>query len=568
MGMKVPYGEVDFKAIRTEGYIYIDKTMYIEKLEQNKKIIYTRPRRFGKSMLTNMLYYYYSIDEEENFEKIFKGLYVYDNPTPYKNKYYVLNFNFSGINVSYKETLKNIETSFNKKVAFACENFIKRYELEIDFNKDQTASAIISEVLSKFQNLKKENKIYIMIDEYDHFTNGMLRGNAAEFLKILGDTGFVRAFYEVIKENLEISNPPLERFFATGVAPVTLDSLTSGFNITTKITNNPLFTAMCGLTEEEVKQAIQMAGFEGKKQEEIYKAMEANYDGYKFSDENDIHLFNTTLVMYYLRDMVQLGRPPKNLVDGNLAATGSKIENIAGLINREENYKTLNELLMNGEVYGNIVENFELNNHFDKDDFLSMLFYNGYITIKDVGVRLKLSIPNFVTEILYASYFLKLTEMHDKYRINTEEISEGMQELAEQGKIEKIVAKVQDFLFHCSIRDKENFNEMNLKHVFSMILALTSQFITYAEYPTGQGFADMYIQKASGSLAKYEAIVELKYIKEKDSKNTNFEKLKEDAKIQLQKYLKDKRMEQKENLKKFVIIFKGFNDYYISELDI
>ena len=568
MGMKVPYGEVDFKAIRTEGYIYIDKTMYIEKLEQNKKIIYTRPRRFGKSMLTNMLYYYYSIDEEENFEKIFKGLYVYDNPTPYKNKYYVLNFNFSGINVSYKETLKNIETSFNKKVAFACENFIKRYELEIDFNKDQTASAIISEVLSKFQNLKKENKIYIMIDEYDHFTNGMLRGNAAEFLKILGDTGFVRAFYEVIKENLEISNPPLERFFATGVAPVTLDSLTSGFNITTKITNNPLFTAMCGLTEEEVKQAIQMAGFEGKKQEEIYKAMEANYDGYKFSDENDIHLFNTTLVMYYLRDMVQLGRPPKNLVDGNLAATGSKIENIAGLINREENYKTLNELLMNGEVYGNIVENFELNNHFDKDDFLSMLFYNGYITIKDVGVRLKLSIPNFVTEILYASYFLKLTEMHDKYRINTEEISEGMQELAEQGKIEKIVAKVQDFLFHCSIRDKENFNEMNLKHVFSMILALTSQFITYAEYPAGQGFADMYIQKASGSLAKYEAIVELKYIKEKDSKNTNFEKLKEDAKIQLQKYLKDKRMEQKENLKKFVIIFKGFNDYYISELDI
>ena len=568
MGMKVPYGEVDFKAIRTEGYIYIDKTMYIEKLEQNKKIIYTRPRRFGKSMLTNMLYYYYSIDEEENFEKIFKGLYVYDNPTPYKNKYYVLNFNFSGINVSYKETLKNIETSFNKKVAFACENFIKRYELEIDFNKDQTASAIISEVLSKFQNLKKENKIYIMIDEYDHFTNGMLRGNAAEFLKILGDTGFVRAFYEVIKENLEISNPPLERFFATGVAPVTLDSLTSGFNITTKITNNPLFTAMCGLTEEEVKQAIQMAGFEGKKQEEIYKAMEANYDGYKFSDENDIHLFNTTLVMYYLRDMVQLGRPPKNLVDGNLVATGSEIENIAELINREESYKTLNELLMNGEVYGNIVENFELNNHFDKDDFLSMLFYNGYITIKDVGVRLKLSIPNFVTEILYASYFLKLTEMHDKYRINTEEISEGMQELAEQGKIEKIVAKVQDFLFHCSIRDKENFNEMNLKHVFSMILALTSQFITYAEYPAGQGFADMYIQKASGSLAKYEAIVELKYIKEKDSKNTNFEKLKEDAKIQLQKYLKDKRMEQKENLKKFVIIFKGFNDYYISELDI
>ena len=112
MGMKVPYGEVDFKAIRTEGYIYIDKTMYIDKLEQNKKVIYTRPRRFGKSMLTNMLYYYYSLDEEENFEKLFKGLYIYDYPTPYKNKYYVLNFNFSGINVSDKETLKKYRNIF------------------------------------------------------------------------------------------------------------------------------------------------------------------------------------------------------------------------------------------------------------------------------------------------------------------------------------------------------------------------------------------------------------------------------------------------------------------------
>ena len=197
-----------------------------------------------------------------------------------------------------------------------------------------------------------------------------------------------------------------------------------------------------------------------------------------------------------------------------------------------------------------------------------MLFYNGYITIKEVnGMEVKFGIPNFVTETLYSSYFLELTDLADKYKIDTSTIERAIIRLGQYGEIEELVAKVQEFLFHCSIRDKENFNEMNLKHVFSMILALTSQFITYAEYPAGQGFADMYIQKASGSLAKYEAIVELKYIKEKDGKKANNKKLKKQAEEQLSRYLKDKRMEQKENLKKFVIIFKGFGEYYVEELN-
>ena len=567
MGLKVPYGEVDFKRIRTEGYIYIDKTMYIEKLEQNSKIIYTRPRRFGKSMLTNMLDYYYSIDTANEFETLFKGLYVYDHPTPCKNNYYVLSFNFSGINTGVKNTLEHIEKSFNQKVAVACRNFIKRYNLDIKFDETAKASEILTDVLSKFKNLEKENKIYILIDEYDHFTNGMLQGNAERFLKILGDTGFVRAFYEVIKEYLEISNPPLERFFATGVAPVTLDSLTSGFNIATKLTNNPLFTAMCGLTEDEVKQAIILAGIEKEKQEKTFNSMKENYDGYRFSEENDIHLFNTTLVMYYLRELSQLGRPPKKLVDGNLSATGSKIENITCLINKDANYEILNELLLQNEVTANLTEDFELDKMFSKDDFISMLFYNGYITIKELDqMKLKFTIPNYVTQTLYASYFVELTDTAKKYKIDTSKISDSIIQLGQYGEIDDLVARVQEFLFCCSVRDKENFNEMNLKHVFGMILSLTSQFITYAEYPAGQGFADMYIQKSADSLANYESIVELKYLSVKDSKKANMKKLVKEANEQLSRYLKDKRLEQKENLKKFVVIFKGFEDYFVEEL--
>ena len=565
MGKRVPYGRVDLKSVREDGMLYIDKTMYLEKLEQNNVLIYTRPRRFGKSMLTSMLAYYYSINEAENFEKIFKGLYVYDHPTPYKNKYYVLQFNFSGIETGSEVGIEEMNRQFSELVYMGVANCITRYKFGFEVNKVNNAPGILREFLTKFNQLEKENKIYIMIDEYDHFTNGILKGNAQKFLDILGNSGFVRAFYEVIKENLESLNPPIERFFATGVTPLTLDSLTSGFNIATKITNNPLFTAMCGLTEEEVKYAIKESG--APNPEEAFNKMKENYDGYIFNKYDQTHIFNTTLVMYYLNTLQTLGFPPENLVDGNLAATGSKIENMAGLINREENYKILDELLMNGEIVANLTESFELEKRFNKDDFISLLFYNGYLTIKEQnGMELKFHEPNYVTKTLYSSYFLELTDIAKKYKIDTSEISSAIIELGQRGNIRPLVEKVSEFLYHCSTRDKENFNEMNLKHVFSMILAFTSQFMTYGEYPAGQGFIDMYIAKAANSLATYEAVVELKYLNKEKARRFNFKKSVKEARVQLENYLEDRRMKDKENLKKFVIVFEGFDKFYIDEL--
>ncbi len=565
MGKRIPYGRVDLKSVREDGLLYIDKTMYIEKLEQNNVLIYTRPRRFGKSMLTSMLAYYYSINEAENFEKIFKGLYVYDHPTPYKNSYYVLQFNFSGIETGSEVGLEEMNRQFSELVYNGVVNCITRYKFNIEINKNNNAAGILREFLTKYNQLEKEHKIYIMIDEYDHFTNGMLQGDGKRFLSILGNSGFVRAFYEVIKENLEQLNPPLERFFATGVTPLTLDSLTSGFNIATKITNNPLFTAMCGLTEDEVKYAIKEADVPNP--EEVFNKMQENYDGYIFNKYDKSHIFNTTLVMYYLNTLQTLGFPPENLVDGNLAATGSKIENMAGLINREENYKILDELLMNGEIVANLTESFELEKRFNKDDFISLLFYNGYLTIKEQnGMELKFHEPNYVTKTLYSSYFLELTDIAKKYKIDTSEISSAIIELGQRGNIRPLVEKVSEFLYHCSTRDKENFNEMNLKHVFSMILAFTSQFMTYGEYPAGQGFVDMYIAKAANSLATYEAVVELKYLNREKARKFNFKKSVKEAREQMERYLEDKRMKDKENLKKFIVVFEGFDKFYVEEL--
>lgn len=467
--IKIPYGESDFKTLREENNIYVDKTMYIEKLENYKKSIYVRPRRFGKSLFTSMISYYYDISEKENFEKLYKGLYIYENPTEKKNSYYILKFNFSGMNINESENIKNIKESFNESVYISCREFINKYKLDMKLPDKKQASIVLLDVLSQFKNLEKKNKIYIVIDEYDHFTNGMLEGNVSRFVTSLGQGGFVRAFYEVIKMYAEGTDSVVDRFFATGIAPLTLDSLTSGFNIATDITLNENFVAMCGFTEEEVKELLNKIGLK----EEVYEELKKNYNGYRFSLVSEKSTFNVTLLMYYLRDLLLNGRPPLTPIDANLATSGNKIESIVNLVNKERNYAKLLELITTGQVSGILVEKFELNNlNFDENSFLSLLFYNGYITIKDVGMQIKFCVPNYVSEVLYANYFVKLIDSRKAYKLEISEIEESIIEFGEKGNIEDVTKVVSNFLTYQSVRDKEGFNEKMLKYVYSLIFRI------------------------------------------------------------------------------------------------
>ena len=562
--IKIPYGESDFKILREENYIYVDKTMYIERLETYKKSIYVRPRRFGKSLFTSMISYYYDLNEKENFEKLYKGLYIYDHPTEKKNRYYILKFNFSGMNINSQKKADEIEAEFKGKVILGCKDFIGRYKLNIQIKDDLTAANTLANLLQDFKDMQKENKIYIIIDEYDHFTNGMLEGNVNGFITALGQGGFVRAFYEVIKEYAEGTNSVVDRFFATGIAPLTLDSLTSGFNIATNISTDEDFVAMNGFTEREVKTLIQKCGLE----ENVYEGLKKNYDGFRFSGSSDEHTFNVTLVMYYLRHYVEKGRPPENPIDGNLSTTGSKIEAIVNLVNPEANYKKLIELMTEGEVAGILVERFELNNaKFDTDSFLSMLFYNGYITIKDVGMRIRFSVPNYVSEVLYASYFTSLIDTKKMYKVDTQDIAIAIEDFGENGNLEPITKVVSNFLTYQSVRDKENFTEKTLKYVYSMFFSLSTQYYVYGEFPAKQGFSDIFIEKSSSSRAKYEAVIELKYLNAEKVKQASFEKLKIEALEQMKKYLEDKRLAERKNLKKYIVIFQGFDKFDIFEIE-
>ena len=559
----IPYGMINFKSIREENYLYVDKTMYLEKLEapmQNKSVIFLRPRRFGKSLFTNMMYYYYSIDTANEFEKLFKGLYIYDHPTPNKNNYYVLKFDFSGMDISGDNVVEDGKRAFFTKVSAGVSTFVSRYKLNIE-TKGNTATDLLVNLLQDFQKLDLNNKIYVIIDEYDNFTNNILHDDAKDFLDLVNRNGYVRSFYEVIKEYT--ANNIIDRFFATGVLPLTLDNLTSGFNIASNISTNPIFGSMIGFTHEEVKNIIKEVIPEDK-WDEIYNELEKNYDGFRFSEDSEERVFNSTLVMYYLAQYCSLGKAPNNIVDPNMNVSGEKLRRYANLVNPERNYAILNKILFDGEVEGTI-KSIVLDHEFTGDDFITVLFYLGYITIKSQGMLTKFKIPNYVSEVIYSQYFAGMLSRDKKYNINIDRIKSAIVDLGENGRINQVVELVKDFLKNSNTRNTENFNEKELKFVFMMFLKLSAQFNVYDEYQAGQGFTDLYIQ--DNTIRKlYEAVVELKYVKKSDVPKTNKEKLVADAKAQLSKYMEDQRLGNKERLKKFAIVFLGFEDYILEEI--
>jgi len=310
-----------------------------------------------------------------------------------------------------KSDIKELEKSFIEKVYLHCKKFIERYSLNIKIEKEGSAASILENTLVNFQGLHLKNNIYIIIDEYDHFTNGLLEGDCKVFLNILGNAGFVRAFYEIIKAYTDYNI--VERFFATGVVPLTLDGMTSGFNITTSLTLNPMYVDMTGLNEEEVRKVVNIVEIDKEKQEEIYKDLKENYDGYKFSIDNLKHIFNPTLVMYYLDNYVKLGAKPREIIDKNLTTNADKLANLIEMVNKKPNYELVQKLLTEGEIKSTIVQGFELAKQFSREDFVSLLFYNGYITIKEQDEFFNATtfeIPNHISFKLYAEYMMSLVE--------------------------------------------------------------------------------------------------------------------------------------------------------------
>ena len=563
---RIPYGQINFERIIKENYLYVDKTRYIEKLENlnETSLFYLRPGRFGKSLFTNMLDYYYAIDRKDKFDELFNNLYIKDHPTTNKNNYYILNFDFSGIDSNDNWDIDRLMEAFNVKVIDGITKFIERYNIKFDIDKTQTPSALIGSIITHFEGLKLENKVYIIIDEYDNFTNGILKGNAEKFLAMLTGEGFIKGFYARIKEAIKAG--VVERFFATGIAPVTLDSMTTGFNIATDITRNPLFDTMIGFAEHEVKEIIKEVLPEKteKEQQEIYNTMKKYYDGYRFSEESEKHIFNSTLVMYYLNNYMQLGKPPTKLLDMNIAANFTKLGNLLTLKGNSISKEILTKAIQNQPIQGEIIDKFELGEMpIDEQVIQSLLFYFGYLTIGEniTDTIIKYKIPNQVMSGIYNEYFLYLIQKSG-VEINITKIQEAALELGFEGKINKICKIVEEYLSYVGNISWQRYDEKYVQSYMHAILGLNNMFNVYLEYNVkNNGYIDVAVFKRENSGIKYQAIIELKYIKKEDAKTEEnkkkeIEKKRKEALEQIQEYSQDSRLPQ-ENMKKFIVIYVG-----------
>ena len=560
MNLKMPYGISNYEELITENYYYVDKTKYIEKLEElpEKRIMFLRPRKFGKTLFTSVLENYYDKNKKESFEKLYGNTYIGKNPTKLKNSYCILRFNFSGINTENEETTMK---GFKEKVTISIDGFTKKYGIEFYINPDQTVEGITRSLIEAFKIQKPEEKIYIIIDEYDHFANELLGFNPEQFRNLVSKNGKVRKWYEILKEGTETV---VDRIFITGVAPITLDSLTSGFNIGKDISQDVRFNEMMGFTREELVQILNNEEIPVEEQEKILPIMKENYDGYKFSMKAKSEIYNSNMCLYFLSEYSWSKEVPEDLIDVNIASDYNKVGKMLNLCKGENRLEILRKTVQGEPIINKIVKKFNPAIEFTENDMISMLYYLGYLTISGelVGIP-ELTIPNKVMKEIYADYFMQMMDKEAEFRIDNNANQEILIQLAKEGRIDKIVEILKIYLNNLSNRDLIKFDEKYIKLIFYCIAMNIKAYSTKSEMEVNRNYPDILLVPRDSSKGYKAVMVEFKYIKKGEV--AKLEDKQKEAKEQIERYSSFEDIKDIQGLRKYTIVV-ATNDIYVEEI--
>ena len=398
---QIPYGVKDFKRIRLEDFYYVDKTAFIRKLEDRANFLFfVRPRRFGKSLLCETLRCYYDVAEKGNFDRLFGGLDIEKDPTANASRYFVLSLDFSYVNASRGETWS---AKFENYLNNALRNLIDGHRAELSAVADVDELIALPGAGDKFDVVVPLIKrlgygLYVIVDEYDNFTNEIVStAGKVPYKEITHGTGFYRGWFKKFKGTCD-------RIFMTGVSPVTMDDLTSGFNIATNITQEEEFNAMVGFTAAETRclfEDFQGTGRFADAAEGHLRTVKAWYDSYCFSRPcaGRETLYNCDMALYYLGKLVASGRPPENLIDANIRSDWNKLRAILAAQRHAETYEGVlpltEELADRGEVSFPLVESFPVEGILKEENFKSLYYYYGIVTMSRVWRgNLQFRIPN------------------------------------------------------------------------------------------------------------------------------------------------------------------------------
>ncbi|MEN0046054.1 MAG: AAA family ATPase [Bacteroidota bacterium] len=541
--LKIPYGISNFKTLIKEGYFYQDKTAYLELLEtlHAQYFLFLRPRRFGKSLFISTLEYYYGLEYAVVFEDLFASLYIGKNRTQYANQYLILSLEFARIDTQNQEQTK---LGFLSNVKTGVSNLLHQYPQFFDASDIEyilvadTAEEVMKRLFANVRNKQLPHQIYLLIDEYDHFANELIAYDLDYFKSIVSQNGFVRKFYESLKRATQ--EGVLGRIFITGVSPITLDSLTSGFNIVTNLTTDVRFHHLMGFSKEETTSILQGVGANAVTLPKLMADLQVWYNGYLFSHHAKERLYNTDMVLYFANAYAVNQQYPDKMLDVNIASSYHKISQLSKINDREEERLVLlRDILEGEEIEIELTYQFNFEKNFTDEDFLSLLLYLGLLTIKSgYGSNVVLQIPNYVIKQLYFEYFAEVSLRETAFSSRLIPVKAAIKKLVFQGEIEPFINIVETVLKKgYSNRDAMNYDEKHLKTLIISLLFPYNAYIIHSEYEADKAYPDIFLERIPQVAIQYEVLIELKYLNKKQAKNeTLFSRTEKAAKDQLTQY--------------------------------
>ena len=517
---RLPYGINDFEAVIEQNQYYVDKTMYLPLLEnQPSNIIFIRPRRFGKSIFLSMLHAYYDCSKKEKFQTLFGDLWVGKHPTPLQGRYQVLHLDFSYVGGS----IDKLEENFDMYLRVKLDGFMRIYQefYLTDFKEKffKTDSATEKLALLQDEIATKSIPLYLIIDEYDNFTNTVLNEQGENvYWAITHADGFYRDVFKKFKGMFE-------RIFITGVSPVTLDDVTSGFNIGWHISTKPEFNQMLGFSLEEVRKMFayykEVGGIPATSDIEVMiDEMKPWYDNYCFSEDalkNQSKVFNCDMVIYYLRNYMDRGEAPKQMIDPNTMTDYNKMKKLLQLDKLDGDRKgIIRTIAETGQIVTSLENTFPASRLTNPQTFTSLLFYYGMLTIKDTfGDMLILGIPNNNVRKQYYGYLLE--QYQEEKFVDLTQMKILFTYMALEGKwrdaLEAMAKAYEDV---SSVRDGIE-SERNLQGFFMAYLNLNNYYYTAPELELNHGYCDFFLlPNLTHYSTKHSYILELKVLPKKD----------------------------------------------------
>ena len=545
---RIPYGWADFRAIRLENRLYVDKTRFVHALEEERYVFLIRPRRFGKSCWVSLLENYYDHTRADEFEAVFGGTDLGRHPTENRHRYVVLRFDFS----MFDDTLETLRERFETYCALELDHALRRNRELFPQEARQRILAppsIDAKLAALFLYASDHGiPLYVLIDEYDNFANTVLAHRGAEaYQSFTHGGGFYRNFFATLKAGAGRSGGGMERLFITGVSPITMDDVTSGFNIGRNISLQPEFNDMLGFTDEEVRELLELYRDHGVFNLEVEAALDIMrewYNGYRFAEEAEGDLYNTDMILYFLAESMPNKKAPRELIDTNVRIDYGKLRHLL-TVNRQlnGNFDLLRHIIGEQSIQSNIQISFPLEQLDLPENFLSLLHYFGLLSIRDVahGVP-RLGIPNQTVKRLMYGYLRDAYRDVEVFSVSQHTFSRLMRQMAYYGTWQPALDFLRDALAEqTGIRDYMD-GEKVVHGFVAAHLSLSPYFLLHSEYELNKGYADLYLEPfvAQYSDMQFGYVLELKYVKRSESLDESVVADKvADAVVQLRGYLTD-----------------------------